>query len=300
MIKREFIKKMLPTMLVVFLLILGVASATFLYADHAQLRQAEQKLSQGTISNSESVFSELNVTLYFGLENTKVPFEVVNLTPFSNTLVTFELPSSASVGNGLGYVSVVWTGNGTTSYLFNGSSYASSKIFSHSVYKGKFSRNVSYKVGNFTSEINMVAKVWVTPLPGGYNDPTIVLYQNDTIWDVSNNWIGKVYTQGEFNYILGGTITGVDPQGSHAVGYNGYGVCYQDILYGGQGGTLGFVQTNAQATLCLGVVSDWWASWPGFGLNSLNGVVTYNSYPIDNGGTAAGCPCGGFSFPPAP
>jgi hypothetical protein len=241
----------------------------------------------------------LDLTSYFGLTNTIIPYNVVNLQPFANTLVTFQLPA----GSQWLYASVVWNGNGATAYVFNSPN--SYSLFSHSVFKGEYQSVSSTTVpGTSTAPGYVVTttfdvKMYATPLPGGYIDPTVTGSQS-VQFNALVGEVGYVIAQGTFNYVLKGKVTGVSAQNSATYAYRGYGVCSQSAKAGGANTTIGYVQEDGYANFCLSVASDWWAGWPGMALNSLTGQLTYNASPYWNTGVTLGCRCNGFSFPSPP
>ncbi len=229
----------------------------------------------------------------FHAKRTKIPFDRIGLSRFTDSMVTFILPSPSPWK----YVSVAGSSGNYTAYLFNNLD-GRYVAYSHSILKGEFVSFSDYRSGNNTVITRTSIKMFVTALPGGYNDPTVSASQSVTVYDNAPNHaeIGYVLTDATFNYVLGGAVTGVSGIGSTTIAYNGYGVCTSTTEVYGSGSTLATVQENGEGILCLLFASDWWAGWPAVALNSLTGTITYNSSPYWASGVQAGCGCG-FSFP---
>jgi hypothetical protein len=293
-------RKAISTLSIIFIIAL-ILLISFLGFSPFSSRVASVKTSQG--SSSVTSTGTLNLTDVFKLKRINVPFKVVHLTSFNaspnKVLVTFQLPKDLSKFN---YITVVWlaNGSGTASYMHNGSM-QNSILFSRGIYMGKFvSNQVTTKVGNITVITRYGASAWITPLPGGWNDPTVTLWQWVEFVNQLGQEVGYVIAEGTFNYVLGGTVTGINPFGSAAYAYNGYyiGSEYTDV--GGQGTTFGYVINDASATICFLIASNWWVAWPGVGINSLDGTAVYEPSPYWNTGLTLGCSYTSISPPPIP
>jgi hypothetical protein len=253
-------------------------------------------IENGTL-NSINSFNPID---YFKLDKDKlkIPYKIVNISRFNNTLVTFELPSIFHSK----YVSIVFVNGSTIAYLFN-STKDKAIIFSHGKHIGKWEKVIQTQINNYNVTMNESVEVILTPIPGGYNDPTYDLTQDVAFYAL----VGEVFyvkAHGIFNFILGGDITGLSIAGSYATAFNGAAVCTQYTEYGGVGTTIGYVQENGGGAAPDCPVTDWYAGWPGFSVNALDGSIEYNTGPNGsstpgNSGITLGCGCYGvnFSFP---
>jgi len=234
----------------------------------------------------------LDLNSNFNMSGTDVPYQIVNPNPIKGSLVTFQLPK----GLGSKFVTVVWDGNGTTSYVFNDTS----KLvrYSHSKYLGQKHMSDVEHDGSVTVYTVREFKVYKVKLPGKYYDPTIWALQSVTFTNGLGQQTGKVTASGYINYVLGGVVTGIIPDSPGAWAYNGYSVCYANTVVGGVGSTGGYLQEDGSGIMCFIYFSYWWRAWPGFALNSLSGKLYFNSN-YWNTGSSPGCGCG-VSFPPPP
>lgn len=264
----------------------------------------QKSVKENDLNNSGSTpeaSATFNLTSYFNLRNISIPYSIVNIAPFNNTLATFEFPATLANTLHYEYISIVWVGNGTVSYLFNANSKATPVVFSHSLYLGSYSKQFREVSGNVTAVGGFGAKMWVTPLPGGYNDPTTTLYLWVELFS-GNTETGYVNATGIFNWVYGGVITGITGIESSTAPYDGYYWCSgsPSNIVQGAGQTIGSVQETGQAEYCAIIGSDWWTAWPGVALNSLNGVPYYSSTPYWDSGWRVGCACTTFNYPPVP
>lgn len=297
LMKRELI--VIIILLFVFTVITSLIILTLLSTTYS----VTYAISNQNISTSPKVLT-LNLTGQFNLERTNVPFKIIKLTTFNATpytiLVSFQLPENLSHLHHFKYITIVWTGHGTVSYLNNGTK-DNSVIFSHGIFKGKFTSNPTiFKGKNVTEIIKYSAEAWITPLPDGWNDPTVILSQSVTFYNALGAELGYVNATGTFNYILGGTVTGINPFGSVALAYNGYYICSKDTKVEGVGSTFGYVIEEAAATICFLITSDWWTAWPGVGIDSLTGQAAFEPPPISNVGWTTGCGCTSIGSIPVP
>lgn len=295
--KRKAISALIIIIIIALILLISLLGFSSLFSN----RVASVKTSQG--SSSVTSTGTLNLTAVFKLKRINVPFKVVNLASFNaspnKVLVAFQLPENLYKFK---YITVVWlaNGSGTASYLNNGSM-QNSILFSRGKYMGNFvSNSVTTKVGNITVITRYGVSAWITPLPGGWNDPTVNLWEWINFTNQVGQQTGFVIANGTFNFVLGGTVTGIDPFGSGAYAYNAYYICSESTDVVGQGTTFGYVIEEASATFCELIVSDWWTAWPGVGINSLDGTAAFEPSPYWNYGWTLGCSCTSITSPPTP
>lgn len=236
----------------------------------------------------------LDLNSNFNMSGTDVPYQIVNPNPIKDSLVTFQLPK----GLGSKFVTVVWDGNGTTSYVFNDTS----KLvrYSHSKLLGEKHISSVEHNGSVTIYTSREFKVYKVKLPGKYYDPTVWAQQWVTFYNRLGQITGNVTAAGYINYVLGGVVTAINPSGSYALSYNGYHLCQSRTIKNGVGTTFGYIQEEAPASFCLIFVSDWWDAWPGWGVDSSSGQVYFTPSPYWNTGTSPGCGCTTVSIFPLP
>jgi hypothetical protein len=234
----------------------------------------------------------LDLNSNFNMSGTDVPYQIVNPNPIKDSLVTFQLPK----GLGSKFVTVVWDGNGTTSYVFNDTS----KLvrYSHSKYLGQKHMSDVEHDGSVTVYTVREFKVYKVKLPGKYYDPTIWALQSVTFKNGLGQQTGYVIATGYINYVLGGVVTAINPFGSTAVASNGYYLCHRQTITNGVGTGFGYIIEDASATICYYLYSVWWDAWPGFGVDSSSGQVYFEPSPYWNTGSSPGCSCITIPTPP--
>ncbi|GAB6947326.1 hypothetical protein JCM16161A_14560 [Vulcanisaeta sp. JCM 16161] len=233
----------------------------------------------------------------------KPPYPIINVKPFENTLVTFQLPN----GYEYKYASIIVHEGGLYVYLWNNAN-------DYKLYAVVRRPMASVKVeiiypreGNFTPVGIFKIEKFMVPLPGlsSANDPEVYFEQYSAVWYIGGAVAANTTAAGWFFINPGVSVESIIDDGNAQPGF-GYALCTTNApgTNYGVGSIAAQTQTDAGYAFYDCGITVVLSNWPWVGMDAYGHVYYPTSFPGAKSVEAA-CICAGASFyfelpPPLP
>ncbi|WP_054842190.1 hypothetical protein [Vulcanisaeta distributa] len=255
-----------------------------------------QEMIKNTFSSALSGF----ITL------TKPPYPIINVKPFKNTLVTFQLPNNY----GYRYASIIVHEGVLYVYLWN----SANDYKLYAVVKRPMASvrvEIIYpREGNFTPVGIFRIEKFVVPLPGlsSANDPEVYFESYSAVWYIGSAVAANTTAAGWFFINPGVSVESILDDGNAQPGF-GYALCpgatnAPGTNYG-VGSFAAQTQTDAGYAFYDCGITVVLSNWPWVGMDANGNVYYPTSFPPGAKSIEAACICTGASFyfeapPPLP